>query len=76
MRSRSRGVIYYPASDIDRTILSMDPLRVELNGRRFIRSGRTWRVFVEGNETHNHRRVSDADAAYLDARFPRDEGRS
>lgn len=62
---------YHPAGSVDEAVLAEEPLRVELYGRRFIRSGRSWRVFVGDNQTHNHRPVCPADAAYLEQRFPR-----
>jgi hypothetical protein len=60
-------VVFHPPSAISG---SEDPLRVLLDGRRLIRKGGRWRVFADGNQTHNHRLVSPTDHAYLEWRFP------
>lgn len=64
------SVHYHPAHEVTAEILAANPLRIELYGRRYIRHGRSWRAFVDRNQTHDSRPVSTADAAYLEQRFP------
>ena len=68
------AVHYHRPDEFTEETLAANPLRIELYGRRFIRNRGQWRVFVGKNQTHNHRPVSAADAAYLEQRFPTRRG--